>query len=187
MQSPMEFVLQPVTTSPLPLSWRRNPFCATSAGSSFLLFRSCVHQIGAFEKFRFRRTRHQAANGDALSFNSFRIAKRKRIKKSLAGIIDGLKLPGMKPAMDPVISIRPIPRVRSRADFLYQINSSRNVGINNAQYLVEILIEKSVSQSSTGIGEQASTGCPFIAWYNLSTPSTVERSASIALRKRPEH
>ena len=61
----------------------------------------------------------------------------------------------MKPAIEPVIRIRPSPAVAHvAADLLDEIERAGDVGVDDCAHVVEVLVEEAVAEPAAGIGQQ---------------------------------
>jgi hypothetical protein len=61
----------------------------------------------------------------------------------------------MKPAIEPVIRIRPWPRsFISRATLLQEIDRAGDVGVDDPAHLLEVLVDEGPAKAPPGIGEQ---------------------------------
>jgi hypothetical protein len=59
----------------------------------------------------------------------------------------------MKPAMEPVMRMRPSPRAHFAANFLDQVERAGDVGVHDAPDQREVLIQKSLAEPAADIGE----------------------------------
>jgi hypothetical protein len=64
----------------------------------------------------------------------------------------------MKPAMDPVMRMRPRSRARISRDLVQQVKGAGHVGVEHQLGLREVFVEEGVAQPASGIGQQRVDG-----------------------------
>ena len=91
----------------------------------------------------------------------------------------------MKPAIEPVIRMRPCAaRAHVAADLLDEIDRAGDVGVDHVPHLVKSWSRKPCPSPWPALASSASTGRPPRRRESRSTPSSVARSASTASTSR---
>ena len=151
---------QPLTTSPSPRIMASNPTRATSAGSSFFDLPDLrVQHVRALEEVRLGGPRHQARHRDAGIFQLGTQRKGERIDECFGAVVDGLigarhEAGDRAGQQDATLA----PAAHRPADQLHQIDRARDVRVDDVAHVLEVLIEKAVSQPMARIGEQRIDG-----------------------------
>ena len=114
-----------------------------------------VEHIGSLEKICFGRARHQARDRHAAIGDLGSEGERERVEERLAGVVDGLIRAGNE-ACDRADDENPALSASSHASTKAMNETDRpgDVGVHDMDDVVEILIQKALSETSPGVGEQ---------------------------------